>query len=67
MAAIFTTAGQLESFPFLGRQGRVQDTFEIIVPRTPFFLVYTIPNKLFIDIEAVIHMSRKYPFEDENN
>lgn len=64
LSAIFTTMGQLESFPFLGRSGRVDDTREIFVPRTPFFIVYTIADEIYIDIEAVIHSRRKYPLED---
>lgn len=61
LSAIRTTAGQLETFPFLGHKGRVPDTYEITVPRTPFFLVYTLPDELHIDIEAVMHTARQYP------
>lgn len=65
MSAIFTTSGQLESFPFLGRSGRVPDTFEITVPRTPFFLVYAMDQDeaYYIDILRVMHTSRSYPIE----
>jgi toxin ParE1/3/4 len=63
LSAIFTTTGQLETFPLLGRSGRVGDTYEITVPRTPFFIVYTIPDETYIDIERIIHTSQKYPFE----
>ena len=63
LSAIFTTIGQLESFPFLGRDGQVEGTFEITVPRTTFFVVYTLPDQANIDIEGVIHTSLKYPIE----
>lgn len=61
LSAIFTTMGQLESFPFLGHPGRVDGTREIFVPRTPFFIVYTIADEIYIDVEAVIHSRRKFP------
>ena len=38
LTAIFTVAEQLESFPLLGREGDVEGTREIAVPRTPFRL-----------------------------
>jgi len=63
LSAIFTTIGQLESFPFLGKAGRVDGTREIFIPRTPFFIVYTIADEMFIDIESVIHSRRRYPLE----
>jgi toxin ParE1/3/4 len=65
LSAIFTTIGQLESFPFLGRSGRVEGTYEITVPRTPFFIVYSLPDEYYIDIERVFHTRQKYlPSED---
>lgn len=65
MSAIRTTSGQLETFPFLGHDGRVPDTYEIFVPRTPFILVYAIPDEIYIDILRVMHTARNYPFEDQ--
>lgn len=65
LAAIFTTAAQLETFPLLGHRGAVDGTYELIVPRTDFRLIYTLDDPLFVDIEHVLHGSRKYPFEDD--
>lgn len=64
LSAVFTTIAQLESFPFMGRPGRVANTYEITVPRTPFFLVYTIANETFLDIERIMHNRRAYPLKD---
>ena len=60
---ILTTAYQLENFPFLGRQGRVDGTREITVPKYPYFIVYTIPDEYHLDIEAIFHTSQLYPPE----
>lgn len=64
LAAIFTTIAQLERFPLMGRPGRVAATHEITVPRTPFFVVYTITDETFIDVERILHTRRGYPLSD---
>lgn len=65
LTAIFTSIGQLEKFPFIGRKGRVEGTFEVFVPRTPFIVVYTVPNDFFVKVEAVLHTARAYPFDED--
>lgn len=64
LAAIFTTIGQLELFPFLGHEGRVEGTRELVVPRTPFIIVYSLIDPVFIDIDRILHGRMKYPPED---
>ena len=61
LTAIFTVAEQLESFPFMGREGDVAGTREITIPRTPFRLIYTLDDPHFIDIIRVLHGARRYP------
>lgn len=61
MTAIFTVAEQLESFPLMGRVGTVEGTREIVVPRTPFRLIYTLDDPQFVDIIRVLHGARQYP------
>ena len=56
LSAIFTTIGQLESFPLLGHNGRVDGTYEIVVPHTPFFIVYSLPDR-------ILHVRQNYPLE----
>lgn len=49
----------LSSHPELGREGRVEKTRELIVPDTPFIVAYAI-NESFIDVLAIIHMSKPW-------
>jgi toxin ParE1/3/4 len=49
----------LQSFPEIGRLGRVPGTRELVIPTTPFILPYRIqPNH--IEILAVIHGAQKW-------
>ncbi|HEY9619154.1 MAG TPA: type II toxin-antitoxin system RelE/ParE family toxin [Crinalium sp.] len=50
----------LRQFPEMGRPGRVKDTREVVVPRTPFILPYRV-RKNRIEILAVLHGSRRWP------
>jgi len=62
---IFITIRQsvekLKIFPSLGREGRVEETRELVIPQLPFIVVYTITKE--IRILAVLHTSRKWPTE----
>jgi toxin ParE1/3/4 len=49
----------LESFPQMGRLGRVPGTRELVIPETPFILPYRIQRDS-IEILAVIHGARKW-------
>ena len=62
--AIFTTMAMLETFPMLGREGRVGNTFELAVPRTPFLLIYSLGDPAFIDIDRILHGKQEYPPKD---
>lgn len=58
--AIYKTAEKLETFPDLGKPGRVPGTRELALTKYPYTLVYRIrPTKIII--YAVMHQARKYP------
>ena len=50
----------MRQFPEMGRPGRVKDTREVVVPRTPFILPYRV-KKNRIEILAVLHGYRRWP------
>ena len=52
---------KLKIHPYLGRDGRVKHTRELIIPNLPFIVVYSISKE--IRILAVFHTSRKWPKE----
>ncbi len=64
LSAIFTTVGQLESFPFIGREGWAEGTREITVPHTPFIIIYSLDEPYYIDIDRIFHGRQKYPLKD---
>lgn len=51
----------LESFPLLGRPGRIERTREFLIPNLPYLAVYRIADETQIDVIAVIHMARLFP------
>ncbi|MGI9356413.1 MAG: type II toxin-antitoxin system RelE/ParE family toxin [Rhizobiaceae bacterium] len=56
LCAIFTTIGQLQSFPLLGHNGQVDGTYETVIPHTPFFIRCSLPDR-------ILHGRQKYLLE----
>lgn len=51
---------RLRQFPHLGHDGDLPKTRELMVPGTPYFIVYrTVPAA--IEIVAIIHGARQWP------
>ena len=57
---IFASVRTLDQFARRGRIGRLRDTYDLVVPRTPYFVVYRIVGE-DIEILRVIHGSRRWP------
>ena len=63
LAIIIETVTQnLANHPKMGHVGRVTNTYELIIPDTPFIVVYKIKDKE-IHVLSVFHTSRKWPEE----
>jgi toxin ParE1/3/4 len=57
---IQAAANQLAEFPLLGKVGRVEQTRELVIAHTPYFLVYRVKGKR-VEILRVLHGSKRYP------
>lgn len=57
---IYEGAGSLESFPYLGRAGRIEGTRELPLPSLPFVVVYRVLEH-FVEIARVIHGAQRWP------
>jgi toxin ParE1/3/4 len=64
LSTIRKSAMQLEQFPALGRPGRVADTRELVVARTPYIIVYRARASM-LQVLRVLHSSQKWPRSDE--
>jgi toxin ParE1/3/4 len=51
---------RLQEFPMLGRTGRVEGTREIVIPNTPFIVIYRVKKKT-VEILRVLPGSMRYP------
>lgn len=54
------TVKKLQSQPFMGHKGRVEDTYEFFIMGTPFVIVYSFDSEKLV-ILTIMHTSRKYP------
>ena len=59
-AAISEAASKLGDRP-TGRPGRVEETYEKPVPRTPYVIAYAMSDTETLVIVRVIHMARDWP------
>jgi toxin ParE1/3/4 len=50
----------LTEFPAQGRPGRVPDTRELVVPRTPYLVAYRVRADT-VEILRVLHGARRWP------
>jgi toxin ParE1/3/4 len=57
---ILRAVDNLAIFPELGHAGRRQGSRELIIPSTPFIVIYAVKDQA-VEIESVIHTARKWP------
>jgi len=57
---IFESVQKLKNYPGLGRQGRVEDTRELVISKYPYVVPYRIEENV-IFILRVVHTSMKWP------
>ena len=60
---IHHSVGLLAEMPF-GRAGRVFGTYEAVVPRAPFIIVYQLVADGQLAITRIIHTARNWPPEE---
>lgn len=53
------TESLLSENPMIGRRGRVAGTRELVMPKTPYIVVYRASSR--VEIIAVVHGAREWP------
>ena len=56
---VFASVLPLAIFSLAGREGRIESTRELVIPKFPYIVVYQTAKE--IRILAVLHTSRKWP------
>jgi toxin ParE1/3/4 len=51
---------RLVEFPQMGRVGRVVDTRELVIPQTPYLVIYRLHGDA-VEILRVLHGARRFP------
>jgi toxin ParE1/3/4 len=57
---IAAAANRLVRYPHLGRPGRVPESRELVVPRTPYLLIYAV-SEHGVEIVRVLHGAQRWP------
>jgi len=57
---IVSRVEQLANFPLSGRPGRVRNTRELVISKTPYIAVYTIDDARIV-VLAIYHGARRWP------
>ncbi|RAM50976.1 MAG: type II toxin-antitoxin system RelE/ParE family toxin [Hapalosiphonaceae cyanobacterium JJU2] len=51
---------QLANTPYIGREGRVEGTRELVILQTPYIVIYRVKGDT-VQVIRILHGSRKYP------
>jgi toxin ParE1/3/4 len=58
--AIERQTGRLGDHPYMGREGRVSGTRELVIMRTPFIVVYRV-TAARVEILRILHGAQQWP------
>ena len=58
---LFASTRRLESFPFSGKQGRIEGTRELVIRTIPYVLIYRIVSSDIVEIARIFHTSKSFP------
>ena len=61
VSALMEATERLSAFPLSGRQGRIENTREMIPAKLPYILVYRIVLPDAVEIVRILHTSRLFP------
>ena len=64
IARILQAMTILETYPLVGREGRVEGTREWPISGLPYIGIYTLPDAINVDVIAILHTARQFPPED---
>ena len=53
---ILSSIYSLEAFPRMGKKGRVADTYELVIRKLPYIVIYRLTN--FVEVLAIFHTSQ---------
>ena len=57
---IRSSVNQLAAYPYMGREGRVEGTRELVISQTPYIVVYRVRQET-VEILRVLHSARRWP------
>jgi toxin ParE1/3/4 len=58
--SVIERLGTLETFPHLGRPGRVEGTREVVFPPLPFVAIYEVRDEQII-VLRILHGAQRWP------
>lgn len=57
---IQNAANQLQKYPFMGKNSRVECTKELIISNSPYILIYRVKEES-VEVLRILHTSKRYP------
>ncbi|NEP45350.1 MAG: type II toxin-antitoxin system RelE/ParE family toxin [Okeania sp. SIO2H7] len=57
---IRSSVNQLAAYPYMGREGRVEGTRELVISQTPYIVVYRVRQET-VEILRVLHSASRWP------